>query len=283
MGGHTQTQSRILGRLLTISGTLFLVGSVVPAWVANAMPTGGGGLFLLAIALFGGGGAMIIRGKQHLTPVRDWIWVVEQPSPIIYLRSFDAERHDYSLRRYFAGAFGMLTGRATAYGASPWGPTFQAQLSFLMNRVGCYVAVGRPDSPLPGLGAVRCYLDEKWEDRVRELLDASALTVLRAGTTRGLGLEIALCKSVLRPQQLLMILPAARRDYAAVRKQLSEHHDIVLPEKGRALIFRFESGWEPVPLTPKLGLARTLGPFFRANGIEPPRSSWLDSTRLLLR
>jgi hypothetical protein len=88
---------------------------------------------------------------------------------------------------------------------------------------------------------------------------------------------------MLRPQQLLMILPAARRAYAEVRKRLAEHHDIVLPAKGRALMFRFEDGWEPAALTPKVGLSRTLAPFFRANDVEPPRSSWLDSFRLLLR
>lgn len=107
--------------------------------------------------------------------------------------------------------------------------------------------------------------------------------MIRAGTTRGLDLETALCKSVLRPQQLLMILPSARKEYAAVRRQLGEHHDIALPEQGRALMFRFEDGWRSVPLTPRVGLARTLDPFFRANGMEPPKSSWLDAFRLLLR
>ncbi len=276
-------QDRTRGRLLTVSGTLLFLGSLFPSWKSSTGPEDEGGWWiLLGLAMFVAGGTMIIRGKQHLTEIRDWKWVIAQPSPIIYLRSFDSESSDYGFVRYFKEAFGALSGKVTAYGVSRWMPTFQGQLAMLMNRVGTYVAVGRPDAELPGLGAVRCYLDDDWEHRVREVLTACTLTVLRAGTTQGLGVEIALCRQVLRPQQLLMILPPGKREHEAVRSLLADQYDIELPKRGRALMLRFEEEWKAVPLTPRFGLSRTLKPFYLANGIEPPKGRLLDSFRLLL-
>jgi hypothetical protein len=112
----------------------------------------------------------------------------------------------------------------------------------------------------------------------------ASLVVLRAGTTKGLDWEIRNAMRILRPSQLLMILPYGREDYAAFRSLLTSATDIDLPEKQpHALLATFNEGWKPVFLEPVGQLHDTLAPFFARNGIEAPRVRWWDAFALFFR
>ncbi len=245
----------------------FIGGAMVVAGALGAMGAVGGGVsgryVLTVTGLIIVGAWIFHHGKRHAALPAEVVLARDPRPPILYLRSFKDEVADKGAEALVRQG---LQGEWMAESASGWGVREQIELAKVMNRIGPYVAVGRPGEPLPELGAYRLYVaDAEWQAKVAELLSRARLVVLRAGRTEGLRWELSEIVRRLRPTQLLLILPAGNEDYAAFREWANR----VLPRsplpaampKVKALAF--DAHWNAIPLEKKGLLEETLAPLFR--------------------
>ncbi len=87
---------------------------------------------------------------------------------MLYLRSFQVDN-----REGLAGKGGLLDGTMTFVNEP-----FEAQLTEDLTAIGPVVAIGMPGERLKPLGAARLYCeDDKWKQRVEELIRTSAAIV----------------------------------------------------------------------------------------------------------
>lgn len=276
------SQNRVLGKTLAIAGFLTFAASIIPAAMAQSDSQNDGLLILLSLFMFFGGAILVIYGKRHLTRCGRELLAQDTRAPIIFLRSFEDQSRDFTLRGFLSSLRLMFGNRNLGMGVSTWGPTLQTQLALIFNRIGPYIAVGLPGAKLPGTGAARLYLSENnWQQEVKELLDKACLVVIRSGTSDGLHWEIeTVLKSTHNPEQLLMILPATKKEYFKFNS-LMNRYNITLPEKlPNTILMTFTHDLKPIFLEPKGHLEDTLTPYFRQNSIEPPPHSALDAFRL---
>ncbi len=284
VGTWQPRQNRFLGWLLTTTGFSAFVGSLIPAIIAQDAGPHDDLYMLLSLVMFGGGATLVIYGKRHLTRRAEDVLAKDPRAPIVFLRSFGEESEDFGLRSFFRAVGTAFTSRSMGLTVSPWGPTFQSQLAMVMERIGPYIAVGRPGAPLPGTGAARLYVpDDLWQARVCELLQGARLVIIRAGTSAGLQWEIKNVMQSIRPQQLLVILPIDPDAYRAFRDSIADAGIELPAQLPRATLMSFDARWRPVFLEPAGKLENTLAPYFRSNGIAPPSVSTWDAVRLFFR
>ncbi|MES9990678.1 MAG: hypothetical protein ABW098_01915 [Candidatus Thiodiazotropha sp.] len=278
-------QNRWIGRVSTIVGFILFVTSIIPAMMAQDYGEGDYLLILMCLGMFAGGAMLAIYGKRHLTPRVEEVLAKDHRAPILYLRSFNDQANDYSLGGYISAVGAMFGSRNMGLSTSSWGPTFQSQLAYVMERVGPYIAVGRPGARLPGTGAARLYVpEEQWQQRVTQLIRRARLVIIRAGTSSGLNWEIETVQRVInKPHQLLVILPLSKKGYRAFRHSVTEL-GLKLPEMPpNAMFMTFDERWNPQFLETKGKLEHTLSPYFHINDIEPPKVSAWDGFRLFFR
>ncbi|MET0068820.1 MAG: hypothetical protein ABW096_02195 [Candidatus Thiodiazotropha sp.] len=269
----------------TIIGFTLFVTSIIPAMIAQEYGEGDYLLILLCLGMFAGGAMLVIHGKRHLTPRVEEVLAKDQRAPILYLRSFNDQGDDFTLSGFFSAVGAMFSSRNMGLSTSSWGPTFQSQLAYVMERVGPYIAVGRPGVRLPGTGAARLYVpEEEWQQRVTQLIRTARLVIIRAGTSAGLNWEIETVKKIIhKPCQLLVILPLSKKGYRAFRLAVTES-GLKLPGKPPNTMFMtFDDKWKPRFLETAGKLEHTLSPFFLMNNIEPPEVSGWDAFRLFFR
>ncbi|MEW8328288.1 MAG: hypothetical protein AB2659_15715 [Candidatus Thiodiazotropha sp.] len=269
----------------TIVGFVLFATSIVPAMIAQEYGEGDYLLILLCLGMFAGGAMLVIHGKRHLTPRVEEVLAKDQRAPILYLRSFNDQAGDFTLGGFFSAVGAMFTRRNMGLSTSSWGPTFQSQLGYVMERVGPYIAVGRPGVRLPGTGAARLYVpDQAWQERVVQLIRSARLVIIRAGTSAGLNWEIETVKRIIdKPHQLLVILPLSKKGYLAFRQSVAEA-GIELPQRPpNAMFMTFDEEWKPRFLETTGKLEHTLSPYFLMNNIEPPEVSAWDAFRLFFR
>lgn len=221
---------------------------------------------------------MIRGGKLKSIPAAD-VLAQDTRSPILYLRSFaDDVAEEKSQFRWVWFV--------------PWVAlrTQEEHLAGVMNKVGPFVAVGRPGERLPKIGAARMYIpDNEWQSKIGELLKKSRLVVLRAGRTEGLHWEFSQVVQQLKPLQLLIMFPAqkSKKIYQQFREWANEILPKPLPEgRPKAGFLTFDVDWTPVPLRPQHRLRQffatgafsagdcfvyLLAPFFQQNDIVPPK------------
>jgi hypothetical protein len=171
---------------------------------------------LSGIALFAMGGYLMLYGKRHLTRRGELVLKSDQRDPVVYLRSFDMQNEDFSLRKFFSSVGMVFRGQNYGYMVSTWGPTFQTQLAQVMERIGPYIAVGHPGASLPGTGAARLYIrDDEWQTEVTNLITRAKQIVLRARSSTGLEWEVETVIKIVaaHPQKLLIILPGKQSEY----------------------------------------------------------------------
>jgi hypothetical protein len=103
--------------------------------------------------------------------------------PVLYLRSFGV---DDQVQVPTRGGWARLMALSNyAASVSP-----EQELTFMLERIGPVVAIGRPGERLPELGAARLYVgDDDWRRVVGEFMDNAALVVIRAGETANLWWE----------------------------------------------------------------------------------------------
>lgn len=124
-------------------------------------------------------------------------------APIVYLRSFVSDR---------------------TWVEDEWlvGSTFEEHLARALNRIGPFVAIGRPRELLAESGAARIYVEvqgdqqrgngrvERWQEKVEELLHDCRAVVFAAGETPGLQWELGAVVKMVAPERVLLFLPFDR-------------------------------------------------------------------------
>ncbi len=95
------------------------------------------------------------------------------------------------------------------------------ELTWLLERVGPMVAIGKPGERLPELGAARLYVDdESWKDTITALMRRAALVVIRAGNTTSLWWEVEQAMSLARPERVVIVALGPTERWLDFRRRL---------------------------------------------------------------
>ena len=219
---------------------LSFVSSVGSNYIGGEYP--GGWLWICAL-LFIVGGYCLKRGRRFCAPSADEAMIADSSSPVLYLRSFKADRE--SARLTGASGHGIVTE--------------EEELAQALNCLGPFIAVGIPGEELPQLGAARMQLtDTTWRDRVTELMTRSSLVVLRAGDSPGFWWELEQTVRLVEPRRVLLLVPFRRRQYEIFRQQAQKKTSLRFPYfRGKKVtdssirsVICFDHQWTPrmIPL-----------------------------------
>jgi len=138
--------------------------------------------------------------RQQRAAANRWKLLLGNLPPILYLRSFQAER------KTPAATTGFWSGSRTP-----------AQLDEILGqaveKLGVCVALGDPDDYLPTPGAFKVYSsNERWQDYIKRLMQVARAVFIVEGATPGLQWELAQVRSAFEPQRVfLLTAPAGYR------------------------------------------------------------------------
>ena len=201
--GHARQALSIL-----LEAAALLLALVALAGVGQSLGHGNG---LLLKALGGGVGAVagLLAGychqlaRQIVTLPADVALEQDKRQPVFYLRSF---HDDVIMSRVGETDVPMLPAFASE----------QEQLERALRRIGPVVGVAvTPKEQLPLVGFSPLHLtDDEWRERVRDLMQKSALVVLRIARTEGVLWEFQEAPKVVSPERLLFLVPS-QADYEA--------------------------------------------------------------------
>jgi TM2 domain-containing membrane protein YozV len=173
------------------------------------------GLAAIAYVLVGIGLVLVRTGWKYDVRRATEVVATDARPPVVYLRSFQDDVK-------------------APIGGGPLGPalkvvswfmptSFEQELAVIMNRVGPFVAVGRPGERLPELGASRFYFtDDEWRTRVSALIAEARLTVILCGPTPNLWWEIDHVFASTPPRRVVLIIPERGERTRVVERQLEE-------------------------------------------------------------
>jgi hypothetical protein len=199
-------------------------------------------------------GSLLSRAGKTLTTKRaEELLKDDSWRPVLYLRSFVEDR--VAAKGIPGRPPGDLSDAGALYellSALYTPETEEEVLGKELNRIGLCVAVGIPGERLPPIGIPRLDFDhDNWEKGVEDLMKRSELVVLRAGTTKGVTLELDMAVKYLDPRKLIILLPL----YNVA--EFGEVANKVLPKKlpkfsvksmaGSSLagVIHFDSSWTP--------------------------------------
>jgi len=149
--------------------------------------------------------------KYDVRGARDVLLADTRP-PVIYLRSFKDD-----VRSPIGGAFGWWLKALSWF----MPVSFEQELAAIMNRLGPFVAVGKPGERLPELGANRFYFrDDEWQARVGELVQQARLTLILCGQTANLWWEIDHVLGSVEPNRVLLLIPERGAHSGPIEAQL---------------------------------------------------------------
>jgi hypothetical protein len=141
------------------------------------------------------------RGKQRRIPVLRSIGALQSLMartgiPVaLYLRRF---AEDYTEEHLPPSEGGL-------------GGPDEAQLAAAFSDLFLFVAIGRPDEPLPPWGAYRLYVpDPEWKSQVATLISIASVVIVRCGQSEALRWEIEQLKQASKLDRTLFLLPAVR-------------------------------------------------------------------------
>jgi len=168
----------------------------------------------VAFALAALGVLLVRTGWKHdVRGARD-VLASDTRAPVIYLRSF---RDD--VRSPIGGGFGMWLKVLMWF----LPVSFEQELAAIMNRLGPFVAVGKPGEKLPELGANRFYFrDDEWQTRVAELVQQARLTVILIGATSNLWWEIDHVLGSVTPDRVVLVIPERGTRTRSMEEQLEQ-------------------------------------------------------------
>ena len=232
-----------LGLVCRFAGVL-LIGLALAGFLLRGSLLSGSFLLTALIPIVGGaGGYLFILGRRLSAVTAAEAMAKDSRPPVVYLRSF---REDGEL----AASHGELVG-------FPSSNTEQI-VARIMNRIGPFVAIGKPGEPLPELGAARMYVaDDAWQDEINALLEKSSLVLLRRGNTEGFWWEVKRVVERVPPEKVLFLLNWSHgaggvlddAGYEAFRRRADEHLPHPLPEEiGEACFLAFDAEWRPLLL-----------------------------------
>lgn len=191
------------------------------------------------------------------------------------------------------GIFGRLTALNIRDSlVSRRGGLFDEQLVIanVMNQIGPYVAIARPDERKAwrDVGAAKLEVaDNQWQSVVELLITASAAIVIEAGNSEGLVWELEQVSKLAKPKKILILLPRSDSEYAGFRRRMSEIFPISLPSiRPLSPLMTFFQDWQPLILDEyisdadeaymRASVAMTLRPFFEQNGFRVNQGNSAD-------
>ena len=160
-------------------------------------------------------GVLLVRTgwKYDVRRAADVVATDARP-PVVYLRSFQDD-----VKSPVGGAFGVWLKVLMWF----LPVSFEQELATIMNRVGPFVAVGRPGERLPELGANRFYFtDDEWRSRVSELVQRARLTVILCGPTDNLWWEIDHVLASVSPRHVVLLIPDRGKHHRETETRLEQ-------------------------------------------------------------
>ncbi len=149
--------------------------------------------------------------------------------------------------------------------------SYEERAARAVREFGPFLAIGKPGEPLPELGAAREYVDDRsWRQTVLQSLIASRLVIIQAGTSDGLRWEIANAFRLLRPEQLVLLLPYGLRERSPRRRDEYERFRV------------WTQGFLPQPLPDEIldSFLVAFGPDWEPRLVSTGRDASRDSGRL---
>lgn len=260
---------------LRLGWAVTLTCVAVMLFVAARDPSGALAWMALAIAGVLWGVTLIIRGRKLGEPTATERLAVDDRPPVIYLRAFSSDVG--SFRSTFSTASELLPGN---FGfVLP--DDMQRGFARVMNRIGPFVALGRPGEDLPGFGASREYVaNDRWQSTIRDWMRRAALIVVWARPPEGRGgfdWELQELVRLGRPTRILLVCSAVRPEYRRFKQSMDRIFPRPLPEVApESRLIAFRADWEALPLR-HVGphgdaggwdLAATLEPVLAANSLR---------------
>jgi hypothetical protein len=228
---------------------------------------------------------VILRKRRNAPTLNELLADRSAEAPVLYLRSFCDD--------------------AKAAKVMGW-TTEEDQLAIVFNKIGPFIAIGRPGEELPELGAARIYVgDDEWQDTITDLMSKAHLVVLRIGETPGFWWEVKRAIQLVNPERLLLLVPRDKKMYEGFRQKANEYFPHPLPKYERGIshlgrlkgIIFFRPDWTAhlikfqmnfrelnlnAPIVPRL--SKALLPIFIQLEVnwEPPRGNLIPKKAILL-
>lgn len=213
-----------------------------------------------AIAGFGvakKGSEVFAIARQQMLRSADEILAKSSCSPILYLRAFSTDNASapdhYSLEKR---EHRFLTWRVLnpAFWTERRDWTFEEVLCRGLSSLTAVVAIGKPDEPLPKIGAARKYLSHSdWKQEVAVLLEICRFCCLVVGHSDGLLWEVKYVLTFCPPEKVLILVsPDDERAWSFIvrliaNKNIERTLPKNLPESTLGVVFT--KNWDPIILT----------------------------------
>ncbi|MEO0446302.1 MAG: hypothetical protein AAF191_09540 [Verrucomicrobiota bacterium] len=228
----------------------------------------------LWLALAIGGGIYCKRLWRERLPTADEVRKTDARPPVLYLRSFEDEKNDFSFQRALEGVVAPRS--LPGSGSNPYGTPEMEQFCGVLKCAGPLIGLARVDEKLQDVGAAWSWVEsEHWQSEVIRRLQESIGVVFRAGHTEGLRWELEYLTGNYDPKRMLLMLPPWQRAYDEFLQWAAPLFPQGLPKKlpsSRLVIF--DQDWTVTPLKSTEDAFASLHPFFAQNGIAFPRSHW---------
>ena len=205
-------------------------------------------------------------GERHLQPDAYELLLADTRPPILYLRSFANEN------------MASEEELAIAQALEPLGP---------------FVAIGKPGERLPPLGASRMYLsDDSWQAKVQDVMARARMVLVAAGSTPGLGWELAQCGALDDPTRLVIMVPNDRsvyEDFVGIARESGLRLPAFPPEDrlkyathSLAALLTFNADWKPVYVPLPQAKGRDIG-FNPRGGENRGGRAWMALSHVMAR
>lgn len=176
---------------------------------------------------------LVRRSNRHRWLSVEKLLSQDQRPPVLYLRSFDADKQTdrvdsgisaLALSLYFPYAIARLVRELR-------GSTDEMMWSAALSSIGPLVAVAAPGQ-LPFRGAARLFTGgADWRHAVSSLADQAILTVVMGGETEGLWWEIKNIVRALPEDRVVYLLPNDEVQFAEFRTRMLRELNIEIGEK----------------------------------------------------
>jgi hypothetical protein len=231
---------RLKARMLQVTACVIAaLGILFSIWIMVRYEVPGHAPLVLTMGL----AASVWRAsRRRLAPSADEVRQRDTRPPVLLLRPFEWDRRTGSL-------------------ASGWRPSVEETLAEAFGGYGPFVALHDPMQRHPHLGAARLRADDtQWQETVtRCLTEARFVVLLVAPVTDSLKWEIQEAARVLRPEQLVLVLPTRSNgkliksvydDFRRATYHLFPRGIPYVPDAG-AFLITFDPQWIPICITPK--------------------------------
>jgi hypothetical protein len=172
--------------------------------------------------------------RRYYTLPADQVLALDARQPVVYLRSFAADR----VRLWGKGAIGKLRRKSIDEAIAPLAAT-----------IGPFVAIANPDSRLPQLGAAKTYYtNDTWQSAIGRWVTMAQMIAMVAGRTEGIRWEIGhIFENSAHTKLVVMIPSQMRRDPLLIQEWVLQNFGTTpyVPALGKldfrhtiALIFR---------------------------------------------